>query len=302
MNRWLKRAGYTLGALVTLVLVAVGSIYGLSARRFGKTYSVAPEQIAVSTDSATLARGKHIAAAVAGCTNCHGEDLRGTVMIDQAPMGRLVALNLTKGEGGVGGALTPESVERAIRHGVGRDGKPLRVMPSKEFQYLSEDDTRALVSYVLNLPPTDNVLAPTKLMLLPRALMVANLMPMLSAEVIEKSAGKPMAVPLGVTKEYGEYLATVGGCTNCHGPGLSGGKMEGGDPSWGPAANLTPEGNLGKWSEAEFFQTMRTGKRPDGIELKEPMPWKSIGRMTDEELRAVWMYLQSVPRKPFGGR
>lgn len=297
--RWLKRIGYGLGALVGLVIVAVGAIYALSEMRFRRTYTVPAEQIAVSDDSATLARGAHLAASV-GCAECHGEGLRGNAMIDAPPMGRLVALNLTKGEGGIGGQLTPELIERAVRHGISPTGQALRIMPSNDYQYMSDEDLRAVVSYVQHVEPVNNVLAPSRLMLLPRALLVFGALPVLPAERLRDSAGKPMSVTPGPTKEYGLYLATLAGCRACHGPGLSGGKIEAGDPSWGPAANLTRSGNLGKWSEAEFVQTIRTGKRPDGTELRAPMPWKTIANMTDEELHAVWLYLQSMPPRAFG--
>lgn len=299
--RWLKRIGYAIGALVGLVVIAVGVVYALSELRFRKTYSVPEEHIAVSDDSATLARGAHLAASV-GCADCHGEGLRGNAMIDAPPMGRLVALNLTKGEGGVGGQLTPELIERAVRHGVAPNGQPLRIMPANDYQYMTDDDIRAVVSYVRHVTPVNNVLAPSRLMLLPRVLLVTNALPLLPAERMRDSAGAPMSVAPGPTKDYGLYLATLAGCRACHGPGLSGGKIEAGDPSWGPAANLTPSGNLGKWSEAEFVQTIRTGRRPDGSALRAPMPWKTIANMTDDELHAVWLYLQSVPPRPFGAR
>lgn len=299
--RWLKRIGYAIGALVGLVVIAVGVVYALSELRFRKTYSVPEEHIAVSDDSATLARGAHLAASV-GCADCHGEGLRGNAMIDAPPMGRLVALNLTKGDGGVGGQLTPELIERAVRHGVAPNGQPLRIMPANDYQYMTDDDVRAVVSYVRHVTPVNNVLAPSRLMLLPRVLLVTNALPLLPAERMRDSAGAPMSVAPGPTKDYGLYLATLAGCRACHGPGLSGGKIEAGDPSWGPAANLTPSGNLGKWSEAEFVQTIRTGKRPDGSALRAPMPWKTIANMTDDELHAVWLYLQSVPPRPFGTR
>jgi len=296
---WLKRIGYAFGALVGLVIIAVGVVYAMSEVRFRRTYSVPDEHVAVSDDSATLARGAHLAASV-GCADCHGEGLRGNAMIDAAPMGRLVALNLTKGEGGVGGQLTPELIERAVRHGVSPSGRALRIMPANDYQYMSDDDIRAVVSYVQHVTPVNNVLAPSHLMLLPRALLVAQVAQLLPAEQIRDSAGKPMSVTPGPTREYGLYLATLAGCRACHGPGLSGGKIAFGDPSWGPAANLTPSGNLGKWSEAEFVQTIRTGKRPDGTALRAPMPWKTIANMTDEELHAVWLYLQSMPSRPYG--
>jgi mono/diheme cytochrome c family protein len=300
MSVWIKRIAYVVGTLVVLVLVAVGTVYAMSEARFRRTYTVPSETITVADDSATLARGQHIATAVAGCAECHGEGLGGGVLIDAPPMGRLVALNLTSGEGGVGASLTPELIVRAIRHGVGPDGRALRIMPADEFQYMSDDDMRAIVSYVRHLAPVNNPLAPSKLMLLPRALMVANQMPLLPAERMPDSGRKAMSVPMGPTKEYGGYLALISGCRGCHGPGLSGGKIAAGDPAWGPAANLTPSGNLGKWSEADFIQTMRTGTRPDGFALKAPMPWKRLRYMSDDELRALWLYLQSVPPRAFG--
>jgi mono/diheme cytochrome c family protein len=221
-------------------------------------------------------------------------------MFDAAPMGRLVALNLTSGEGGVGPQLTPESIERAVRHGIGRSGRALRIMPSDDFQYMSDADMRAVIAYVQHVAPSNNVLQPTRIMLLPRALLVAGVMPLLPAEGMRDSAGAPMSVQPGPTPEYGGYLAIIAGCRKCHGSGLSGGKMTFGDPSWGPAANLTRSGNLGKWSEAQFVQTLRTGTRPDGSTLKEPMPWQTLRNMTDEELHAIWLYLQSVPARDFG--
>jgi mono/diheme cytochrome c family protein len=303
MRVWLKRTAYVVGTVIALVIVAVGCVYALSARRFSRIYDVATETITVSDDSATLARGEHFVNAIAGCADCHGEGLRGQPVIDASPMGRIVALNLTKGEGGVGAKLTPALIERAVRHGIAPEGRPLLIMPSDEYQYMSDDDLRAVVAYVRHVAPVNNTLPPTNLMLLPRTLLLAGQMPLLPAEAIARDGpAKPMNVPAAPNAEYGHYLALVSGCHGCHGPGLSGGKIPGGDPAWGPAANLTPTGNLGKWSEDDFKSTLRTGKRPDGIALKEPMPWKVVGRMTDDELHALWMYLKTAPPKDFGNR
>jgi hypothetical protein len=61
------------------------------------------------------------------------------------------------------------------------------------------------------------------------------------------------------------------------------------------ASNLTPGGDPGGWSEADFIAAMRTGITPSGQALIPEMPWQLYGKMTDEELRAVWLYLQSLP-------
>ena len=59
--------------------------------------------------------------------------------------------------------------------------------------------------------------------------------------------------------------------------------------------NLTTGGEVAFWSEEEFIATMRTGVTPGGHQLNEYMPWKYFGQMTDDELKAVWLYLQSLP-------
>ena len=64
--------------------------------------------------------------------------------------------------------------------------------------------------------------------------------------------------------------------------------------------NLTPGGELGFWSEEDFIATLRTGVTPGGKQLRSEMPWKYFGQMTDEELKAVWMYLRSLPALPQG--
>ena len=301
MRVWIRRIGYAAAGVVGVAVIAAGAAYVTSESRFRRSYTVTPEAIPLAADSASLARGAHLASTI-GCAECHGEGLRGAPVIDAPPMGRLVALNLTRGDGGVGGQLTPALIERAVRHGVGHDGHALRIMPADDYQYLSDDDMRAIASYVANTTPVNNVLAPSRLMMLPRVLMVAGVLPLLPAE---KLGAAPHTVhtasaPAGATAEYGLYLANLGGCRSCHGPGLSGGKIAAGDPAWGPAANITTAGSIGAWSESQFRDVLHTGKRPDGTELKAPMPWKAIGQMTDDELHAIWLYLHSVPARPFG--
>jgi hypothetical protein len=87
------------------------------------------------------------------------------------------------------------------------------------------------------------------------------------------------------------------GCTGCHGSDYSGGPIPGAPPDTVPASNITPGGELAGWSESDFIQAMRTGVTPDGQEMDPFMPWKNISKMTDDELKALWMYLQSLPAK-----
>ena len=101
----------------------------------------------------------------------------------------------------------------------------------------------------------------------------------------------------GVTVEYGKYLANT--CTLCHASNLNGQTLREGGNVY-VALNLTRGGEMGGWSEDQFITTMRTGVTPGGKQLIDFMPWKYFGQMTDDELKAVWLYLQSLPALPRG--
>ena len=70
---------------------------------------------------------------------------------------------------------------------------------------------------------------------------------------------------------------------------------------WGVSfsANLTPDpetGTLRDFTEQQFIQALRTGRHQgQGRQILPPMPWPMIGKMTDDDLKAVFAYLRQVP-------
>ena len=72
--RWL---GYAVVGLITLVVVAVGAVYAVSSARISKRYDVKPAPLAIPSDSASVARGRHLAEARLGCAACHQANLAG---------------------------------------------------------------------------------------------------------------------------------------------------------------------------------------------------------------------------------
>jgi mono/diheme cytochrome c family protein len=296
--RWIIRA---LVAVVVLIVVVVAAVFAISTARLGRRYAVNPPQVTIPTDAAVIERGRHLAVAITKCGDCHGESLGGSVFIDAPPF-RITGPNLTRGQGGVGARLSDEDWVRAVRHGVGQDGHGLLVMPSEEYIQLAESDLAAIIAYVKSVPPVDNTPTPVEIRPLGRILRVAGQIPPPAAAIINHQAPFSAPIPAGVTVEYGRYLATVGGCVGCHGPGLSGGRVPGVPPDFPPASNITPAGAIGQWSEADFFRSLREGKRPNGTSINPFMPWKAAGQMTDDEIRAVWVFLRSVPAKPYGNR
>ena len=300
MRRLVKWLAVACGVLAALLVVGAGIVYARSERRLRRVH---PADVTLprvtAADSATLARGAHLTSIVT-CRLCHGADLGGAVYSEDAMLGTIAGPNLTRGRGGMGDSLTAADVVRAVRRGVHRDGTSLIVMPSEVFVRLSEPDLAAIVAYLQHLPPVDRVVPASRFGPLGRALLAAGKLNIL---VADKTPALPLApgVTPGPTSEYGRYLADVSGCHGCHGFGLSGGRVAG-PPGLPPASNLTPAGNVARWSEADFARALREGRRPDGRALNEFMPWRSYAAMTDDEVRALWLYLRGVPPKPFGNK
>ena len=172
-------------------------------------------------------------------------------------------------------------------------------MPVRTFYFLSDEDLGALIAYLKSLPPIDNEMPKTDLGPLGRVMLALGQLPpdlIPNVTSIDHDGPRPVAPKPGVTVEYGKYLAIT--CTLCHGSNLNG-KTITTDAEY-LAPNLTPGGELHFWSEAQFIATLRTGVTPSGHLLKKVMPWKFFGQMTDEELKAVWLYLQSLPALPQG--
>lgn len=69
---------------------------------------------------------------------------------------------------------------------------------------------------------------------------------------------------------------------------------------WGVSytSNLTPDADtgLGKWTEQEFTDALRSGRHLGrGRPILPPMPWQSASKLTDEDLHSVFAYLKSLP-------
>ena len=291
IRKILKWIAIVLTSLVGLLVLAFLVLYIIGTAKWNKVhgnYDVPVETIIVPTDPASIARGEHIAT-IHMCGYCHTETLSG----QSETVPGLITLtfpNLTSGGGGVGAANNDEDWARAIRYGVGHDGRGLVMMPARVFYYLSDEDLGALIAYLKTLPPVDNEMPPLNLGPLGRVMLGLGEVPFLEPDVIgiAHDNPRPVAPQPGITKEYGQYLTRV--CTQCHGANFDGQTME----REGLVPNLTPGGEVAFWSEEEFMATLRTGITPGGHQLNDFMPWKYFGQMTDDELRAVWLYLQSL--------
>jgi mono/diheme cytochrome c family protein len=290
-------------SIVALAVILAAAVYIVSVRRLSRLHAVTvvlPQRM--PADPAAVARGEHIARAMASCTLCHADDLGGQTLETPALIATLAGPNLTGGRGGRGGSFTDQDWVRGIRHGVHRDGTTLLVMPSEAFVYMNENDVAALVAFLKQLAPVDREIPPSRLGPLGRVLLAAGKFSVLIAEKTPHIP-YPAVVAAGPTAEYGRYLASFSGCNGCHGFGLSGGAVAG-PPNIPPASNLTsdPATGIGSWSESDFERALRHGVTPDGRAIDTFMPWPVFARLTDEEVRALWLYVRSMPARPFGNK
>ena len=264
----------------------------LGSSKVNRQYDVEPEEVVVSQDTAVLNRGQYLVSV--NCTSCHGENLGGTPFFNDPALGSIPAPNLTGGQGGAAAVYSDADFVRAIRHGIDPTGKPLMIMPAGAYWHYSDADLAAIIAYVQSVPPVDNDLGGKELGLLGRVLVGAGALDVLAAEHIDHNGPRPADAQQAVSAGYGEYIANTTDCRSCHGVNLTGGKsLEPGAP---PAPSLAPDGSLANWTAVDFITTMRTGITPIGQALNPTfMPWQDFGRMTDEDLTALFLYLQSLP-------
>ncbi len=293
--RWLKILLALAIVVVAIGTAVAGAVYFVTENWLDETYQVAVPTIEIPADPDAIFEGRRLAT-TRGCVDCHGPELGGNIVVDDPMVGLISGSNLTSG--GVAARYDDAAWQRAIRHGIGFDGRPLFLMPSHEYFPMSDADLGHLIAFIKSLPPVANEVRPVSLGPLGRALLFLGEVK-LAARVIDHAAVPPLAPRPGVTVAYGGYLAIR--CTGCHGADFSGGSIPWGD--WPPSSNITPakfEG-IGAWSQMDFERAVRQGIRADGTAISPVMPWEQFSQLTDDEINALWLYLQSIPPIPGDG-
>jgi mono/diheme cytochrome c family protein len=298
--------------ILLLVLLAGGAVF--VALRQNLTFEAPSPEVAASSDPPVIERGRYIVRDLAPCAACHCAPSERQAYFDGAdvslsgghvfdiPPGRFQTVNLAPdAETGLG-RVSDRAIARALRHGVGHDGRAL--LPFMEMQGLSDDDLQAVVSYLRTLPPVRHPVPAHEYTLLGKVLRATVL-----ASPIGPAEPPPARAPRGVSIETGRYLVeSVSLCWACHtqrsqmtgeltGPRFGGttGLTEADDPdhSWSPP-NITsdPEtGRLGRMTEDLFVARFRLGR----VIPRSPMPWQAFARIAEDDLRAMYRYLKSVP-------
>jgi mono/diheme cytochrome c family protein len=296
---WLRRGAIALVALLSLAGIALfaGDRLGEHRRqRLVELPSIQP--VAFRTDATSVARGQYLYAS-RGCVDCHGAQGNGHMFVDDGKGLRIAGPHIAPGPGSAVADYTPIDWVRAIRHGVNRQGRPLMVMPSEDYNRFTDDDLASLVAYIRQMPATQGSAAVVDLPLPARVAYGFGVMKDAAAK-IDHSLPPQLPVADHDTVARGAYVANM--CLGCHGPTLAGGKIPGGPPDWPPASRLSPgEGSvMSRYAGAEDFARMfKTGRRPDGSAI-QVMPFGSLSQMNDRDVRDLHAYLRSLASKPPG--
>ena len=154
----LRFLGLALLAVVLLIGVAASGLWIAGGRRLAAAHTAPDHPLVIATDAVDLAEGERLAT-FWGCLGCHERNGGGGIFFESRLGDRLVAPNLTR----VVREYSPAELERAVRHGVRRDGSSLVVMPSSMFAGMSDRDLGKVIGYLRSLPPVPDSLPPTRL-------------------------------------------------------------------------------------------------------------------------------------------
>jgi len=301
MRKALKIVAFLLAALVIIAGALGLAVAPLSERKRTRVIEFPVAPVAYTSDAAAISRGRYLFNS-RGCMECHGADGGGREIYND-PGGLYVkSPNISPGPGSVVKDYREVDWVRTIRHGVSPQKHPLFLMPSKDYNLMTDADIAAMVAYARSLPPATGTGAVVRLPLLVAGLYASGVVKD-DAELIDHAVPPPAPVPEAVTPEHGAYVIPM--CKGCHGEGLSGGPVPGAPPDWPPAANLTPgEGSaMVRYDSVDKFMAMlRTGKRPDGSAVSKVMPFPTLGNLNETDVGAIYVYLKSVPARPAGNR
>lgn len=293
MKKFLK---WTL--MVVLSVVGIGliaSIYFIHKfnNSFNKKCEIDPVMITIPTDSVSIARGLILSTE---CRGCHGGDLAGKYFFNDPKIGKIASSNLTRAKASPTEFYTDKDWIRALRHGVGKNGKALFVMPSNSYTHYSDQDLGCLIAYLKTLTPKENSFNPPTFTKFAKILGGAGQMGESSSyNIIDHKKAKNIAhIDKVPSKEYGLYMSNICGCTTCHKPDFKGGKSI--DPVAPPVPDISKSGNLGKWTRDQFIEVLKTGKTPEGKSLDgRYMPYTGIAAFSREEIGSIYDYIVSKP-------
>jgi mono/diheme cytochrome c family protein len=300
-----KGIQYLISAL--LLLIVVGSIYIEFSHR--PVYEVQDPTIGLDTSAQKVAEGKRISKTI--CIRCHYNERTNTLAGRQhgnpKRLGDFSSGNITRDSATGIGKWTNGQLYYFLKTGIKPDGDYVFDMP--KYLNLSEEDLLSIIAFLKSddtlVRRTDNPNPPPQFSFLTKLLLHTVVAP--PAYIDKKISAPDTNDPV----LFGKYLATSKfSCYECHSLNMVTNNYNDVEKSWGFFKGGNPQVNedrekvytpnitgdkvlgIGKWTEPEFERTVRTGIKPDGRTVKDPMfPFYLL---TDKEVHSIYLYLKSL--------
>ena len=306
-RRWTRIVGIIFLLLIVLLCLGITLTIGWRPIIGARKRPLTDRKFEVT--SARLERGRYLVDGVNGCFGCHtdqdwskpgappvaGREGSGHSWADQ-DLPWLVAPNITPDkETGVGN-WSDDALARAIREGIGHDGRTLfPIMPYPHYREMSDEDLASIIVYLRSVPAVRNQLPATQMPFPQKYLM---------NDVPQPVTAPVPAADVSTPQKRGSYLVSMAACEDCHTPQEKGQPLPGMDFAGGflfhepkgdvVSTNITPAASgIAYYNEATFIQALRQGKvgaRP----LRATMPWSLFGKMTDDDLKSIFAYLKTI--------
>lgn len=309
MNKTTKILLGTVCAIVVIAGVGLPAVFGirpfigpkarpLTARTFERT-------------PARLERGRYlVTSGQTPCMLCHSpiDVSAGELKVKDGMMlaGRnwepdgvpfVTAPNLTPDPETGSGTWTDDQLARAIREGIGHDGRTLfPIMPYQRYREMSDEDLASIVVFLRSVPPVRNPLPPSKVPF-PLNRLING---------VPQPVEGPVTADLSTPERRGRYITQLAVCGDCHTPADAQGNVVAGMDFGGgttlafagiktvASANLTPAVNgIPYYTEALFIETIRTGKVRSRT-LSPMMPTRYFRNFTDQDLKDVFAFLKTL--------
>lgn len=307
-RRLLKIAVYGMFGVVALLIIAISFTIGWRPFIGPKSRPLTDRKF--ETTQARLERGQYLVEGSLHCFECHSQpdhNLPGApALLGTKGGGRvwsdrgfpwLVSPNITPDQRTGAGKWTDDMLARAVREGIGHDGRALfPLMPFRSFSHLADEDLASVIVYLRTIDPISEELPKTNTPF-PLSLLL-NVFP----EPLKTSVPTPnLSTPIA----RGQYLAQISDCEGCHtprgrmSPVLAGYEFAGGNVmdqggSAIAATNITPDPTgISYYDEALFIQVIRTG-HVGARQLNPIMPWAYLRNMTDDDLKDLFAYLRTL--------
>ena len=310
MKKALKIVGYIFAAIILLLIAAINFTIGWRPFIGPKARPLTDRKFEVTPER--LARGKFLTENLLACFACHsqrdwkkhdaplipGTEGGGVSPFPlEDPAGTINVPNISPDKETGAGTWTDDQLARAIREGIGHDGRALfPMMPYQNFRSLSDEDLASVIVYLRSIPPVHYAVPKTEV-IFPVKYLIRSVPQPITALVPPPDLSTPV--------KRGEFLVRAGNCRDCHTPQKNGQPIPGLDLAggfelkgpWGTvsSANLTPDpSGIPYYDEKLFLEVMHTGY-VKARELKPIMPWWDYRGLTDEDLKAIFAFLRTVP-------